>query len=329
MKRLVGILTVLMLAVSVFAVDFSAGIKLGGDLLAYDGDNFKVISVGNQTGQWDMPMNFSVSTEKAGGSFKIWPGQCMGEFKLWFKPLEGVTVSAGEVGMSLNQEQIDWWRSNAKGEGWGYSVAYDNSGFSFGAEVLVGDGFLFESKKVVEEGKDPEVFWAPMYFQLGYDFKAALDKDFGRIAGFFKLNKKEDMNFGLGYNNTLFGSTYMFLNAIMNMSTKLDSMRFELYVAPVIEFVGIKIWVPVDYNLNADDNALGIGSVIRADLNLGAPVTPYLRVESDNFLADTFGMIIKPGITGSVGAMGYDVGIACNVGEKFTFSVPVTCTLGF
>jgi len=376
MKRLVGILTVLMLAVSVFALDVSAGIKFEADLLNYDGDDFRVLAVRNGTSQWNQGLTFSVGTEKAGGQFKIWPNglvgnhsgwdwrvfnAIMGGWNLWFKPFDGMTVSLGNVGAGINEEQIDWYRSDAKaGDLWGASVSYGKNGFEAVAVVETGvigngdnssGGYLRDPteeevkealEKALKEGKSaeeaaeaakakkdttPEKYFVnpnevkPFYIQAGYG------ADFGRIAAFFKYNAKKDMKFGLGYNNT-FGSTYMFVNGIFYMGEELNKVRGEIYVAPAIGPAGVKLWIPVDYDLKAEKDALNISAIAVVNLNLGAPVTPYLRIDTSNFLKD-FGMTIKPGITGSVGAMGYDVGIACNVGEKFTFSVPVTCTLGF
>ena len=351
MKRLVGILTVLMLAVSVFALDVSAGIKFEADLLNYDGDDFRVLAVRNGTSQWNQALTFSVGTEKAGGQFKIWPNglvgnhsgwdwrvfnAIMGGWNLWFKPFDGMTVSLGNVGAGINEEQIDWYRSDAKsGDLWGASVSYGKNGFDAVAVVetgVTGNGDNSSGGYNADNtGNDMGAYFVspvadetvvkPFYIQAGYG------ADFGRIAAFFKYNAKKDMKFGLGYNNT-FGSTYMFVNGILYMGEELNKVRGEIYVAPAIGPAGVKLWIPVDYDLKAEEDALNISAIAVVNLNLGAPVTPYLRIDTSNFLKD-FGMTIKPGITGSVGAMGYDVGIACNVGEKFTFSVPVTCTLGF
>lgn len=338
MKRLIGVLAILMLAVGAFAVDISAGIRLGGDLINYDGNNIDFLSLSNQTGEWDFPFQFSISGEKAGGSIKLWPGAdlggrswngVLGGFNIWFKPVDALTINVGNVGMGINEEQIDWWRSDAKsGDFFSYSLNLNLNGFFAGVVLGAEDGWMFKSADddpdtvgVDESENDGNL--APIYFQAGYG------ADFGTIAGFFRY-KEDDMKFGVGYNNT-FGNTYAFVNAIFYMKDEFDKVRVELYAAPAFDPVAFKLWVPVDLDINNgdDDNVITVGTILRADLNLGMAVTPYARVDVGDWLADSFAMTIQPGLIGHVGSMEWDVGLKFNIADPFTFSVPVIFKLGF
>ena len=77
------------------------------------------------------------------------------------------------------------------------------------------------------------------------------------------------------------------------------------------------------------ESLMDISLVARADYALDG-VTPYLYFKSGNFMADTLGLQIKPGITGSVGTMGWE--LACQIdvnGDAITVDVPVIFTVNF
>ena len=57
--------------------------------------------------------------------------------------------------------------------------------------------------------------------------------------------------------------------------------------------------------------------------------TPYLQFEDSNIMADDFACKIKPGVTGSVGIMNYEVAVQFDVAKKVNVSVPVNFAVNF
>jgi len=345
MKRLVGILTVLMLAVSVFALDVSAGIRIDVNALDYDGTSFKALSVNNGTAQHENPLQFSVGTEKVGGMFKIWPagtvdgdrtfGPVMGGWNLWFKPFDGVTVNLGNIGTNLFCEQIEWWRTETgSGDWWGTGIAFNKNGFFVEALVNTGIGGWAFSGSYEDDAKvKHDAVINPIYAKIGYG------ADFGTIGAFYNYRGKDNWKVGAGYANT-FGNAYTFLNVVYDVADT-NKISAELWTAPSIDIVSLQTLVLFQYVMdNADTAAVDesnpiLKADVKASLNLGAPVTPYIRITNwwGDFIADEFGYIdVQPGIVGNFNGMSYDVGLKFTVAgadPKFKFAVPVVLKYNF
>ncbi len=141
MKRLFTSLALAALSVAtVSALDVSARVYMSGSLAdGYYVDNgtekgnpWNFITVNNQDQKDDDALQLSMSSEKAGASFRLWYNYTNdGDSEtlkarstvLWFKPVDMVKISVGDVGQYLYTEQLDWWRdplggSYAEWESW-------------------------------------------------------------------------------------------------------------------------------------------------------------------------------------------------------------------
>lgn len=57
--------------------------------------------------------------------------------------------------------------------------------------------------------------------------------------------------------------------------------------------------------------------------------TPYLYLKNTNFLGDKFAMTIKPGVSGNVGTVAYDIAIDITAQDKIKIDVPVTFSIAW
>ena len=114
MKKIVGILAAAAVAVSAFAVDFSAGMQLKGELFKYDGatKGLSAMTLNSNNSKDDKPFIFSLSSDRVGGQLKIFHDGT-GTFKdaayqIWFKPFDFLKVDLGNFGWSMNTETITY-----------------------------------------------------------------------------------------------------------------------------------------------------------------------------------------------------------------------------
>lgn len=177
MKKIVGIIAAVTMAASVFAVDLNSMIQIGGDLMSYDGENFKALEVNDYdpTGDSDYVWKMSASGDKAGAEIWYWAddGGVAKEsytrnYKVWFKPIDQLKVSIGNVyASSIANPQFGWWaKQELAAYGFMFDVALD--GVSFTAMLAPGAGnyWLNPSADKVFGGKIGN-FWLDSKF--GFD----------------------------------------------------------------------------------------------------------------------------------------------------------------
>ena len=147
MKRIITSLALAALSVAtVSALDVSARVYMSGSLAdGYHVDNgsekgnpWNFLTVNDQEQKDDDAIQLSMSSEKAGASFRLYYTYTNdGDSEtlkarstvLWFKPIDMVKLLVGDVGQYLYTEQLDWWRdpiggSYAQWESW--SRRYSN-----------------------------------------------------------------------------------------------------------------------------------------------------------------------------------------------------------
>ena len=137
MKKIVGIIAAVAMAASVFAVDFSAGFQLKGNLFKYESDwGASALDLNTSNSKDDKPFVFSVSGDRAGGQLKLFTSEGKTandavEFdaqalNIWFKPFDAVRVDLGNTDFGLNCEQITWWKGKLFGtDDWGFKATYN------------------------------------------------------------------------------------------------------------------------------------------------------------------------------------------------------------
>ena len=130
-----------MVAGAAFAADASAKLYQEGTLAAGGNGDTSFMTL-NNTNQKDADLlQFSYSGEQAGAAFRLWAQESetnyldyegnsgkdpivrFRSFSMWFKPVDMLKVSVGNVGQYLYTEQINWWKtpcgsSVAQAAGW-------------------------------------------------------------------------------------------------------------------------------------------------------------------------------------------------------------------
>ena len=153
--------------------------------------------------------------------------------------------------------------------------------------------------------------------------------DFGTISAMLDFSENFDkISIAAGYKNT-FGDITMFADAavylVKNANTfavdadvvyAKDALNAQAYVKFTAPFEGIK------------KSTIGLVTLAKVSYNMGA-FTPYLQFEDSNIMADDFACKIKPGVTGSVGIMNYEVAVQFDIADKVNVAVPVNFAVNF
>ena len=127
MKKIVGMIAAVTMAASVFAVDFNARVYMTGNIadgtIDINGDEKKEGAVNfwklNKQDQKDADaLVLSANGDKAGAQFQMWYNYEGGDAaalkirstSLWFKPIDMLKVTIGDVDVGTYKEMIDWWK---------------------------------------------------------------------------------------------------------------------------------------------------------------------------------------------------------------------------
>ena len=311
MKKIVGIIAaVAMIATSVFAADITAKVRLDGELFNYAG-SVSGVKINHNAGEAHNPLlAWSYGDDKSGANGKVWTidpamNVTSGEFKIWFSPIDNVKLIFGHQDFNLNQEQLQWWRSQSgSAGGQGYGVNYSADGFSF--DLLLAGGW----------GNN----WLNGSAIGATNVKIQYGADFGTIAAILVAQDTfKDIKFGVGYNNN-FDGLFMFVNVLGFVKSSFEKVRVEAFAKGNVDSFGWAAWIPFDFTIAGSKAA--VGANVKFTFNQF-----YLDIQDDNFLADSFAMTIKPGMTGSVGKAGYEVAISFGIGSSVTVAVPVNFTV--
>jgi len=150
MKKIVGILAAAaLLATSVFAVDFSGGVRLEGDLFKYDGkaEGVSALMLKNNNQFYHAPLALSVTSDRAGATIKFTDKDSNAfttdKWNIWFKPMDMLKVNLGSIEDHMHRETIDYSASVVDAD-------YDNFGASLNVEV---DAFTLSVAVVPGKGK--------------------------------------------------------------------------------------------------------------------------------------------------------------------------------
>ena len=141
MKKIITGIAAVAMAASLFAVDFSATVKVKGDIAYGDvkenSSSVNFLAFENTTQQDADLLEVHFSGDRAGADFKFWTtlkgdslklGDASGNLnfttgdtdpiipvsmramKVWFKPIDQLNISLGHVGLYLYTERVNWWK---------------------------------------------------------------------------------------------------------------------------------------------------------------------------------------------------------------------------
>jgi hypothetical protein len=253
MKRIVGMIAAVAVAASVFAVDFTAGFQLKGNLFQYDeADGARALNLNTSNSKDDKPFVFSVSGDRAGGQLKLFTSEGKTandavEFdaqalNIWFKPFDGLKIDLGNSDFGLNCEQITWWRGKLYGtDDWGFKATYNKDAFEVALFLSAKNASWFDSGRKAaydaayadwienhavdkDNPTDAEKEDAAAAGNAARDnaesalaemaLKLGYNADFGNISAIFDATSKFDvLKFGAGYKGS-FGSSSIFADVL-------------------------------------------------------------------------------------------------------------------
>lgn len=252
MKKIVTIAAAMACAASMFAVDFSARAVMEGQIakgsFVKDKDPTAQIWNLSKKDQKDADaLIMSVNAGNAGAQFQFWynydgSGAAplnVRNTNIWFKPIDSLKITVGDVSYSTYKEMIDWWKvadgqsASAHGrwtwsgfstvEGSGIGCEWSPiAGLDLNAGVTAGAGNDFAS---LEKEKSTYAAWGAgaKYSLSGMGLPASVAVSY-RDAG---KGKEKILSIGADYGNNWADGFYGFINARLRFEdlsySKLDA----------------------------------------------------------------------------------------------------------
>ena len=338
MKKIVGILAAAsVMAAAIFAADVNAKVRIDGKLFGLAADkSIESLSIKHASDEaWNPVLSMAVNGDVAGAEMSIYAGKYgpngawnkayeigIKTFKIWFSPLEGLKVNVGNVGANLNQETITYSKTDSGIDSEGYGISFNKD--AIGVDLILAPGW---ENKWLSKADGQDIVINDTYFKFQYN-----GGDIGTInAMLYAKETFKNLKFGVGYKNTIAGIT-LFENVLGYFSEeKFKKVRSETYAQGNVDALLWQVWVPVDIP-TVDGEKVSVGTIAKATYNLGV-CSIYLYLETGNWLSEnlvkTDAITVKPGVTGNVGAMGYEVAVEMKIKEQFELSVPVWFTVNF
>ena len=346
MKKIVGIIGAILLASSVFAVDFSAGVRLQGSLFNYNDGAITMFQEHHENQFYQKPISFAVNGDQAGGQLKLTDvtgnDVLSDAWSIWFKPADALKITVGRWSTNLNQEHIGWCNSDSGIESDGYALSLGMDGFSWDLFLASGNNNWFVSKP-----KDGDAAVAELYtkFQFGADF--------GTVNAFFNaMNTFKDFRFGAGLNlsvlpvglwfnfiGTYAANDFQRIRVEADVSGAIDSIGYEVFVAGGLHmkaagvgaanaFTGVEGWhVGGSYGV-AEDSTAFVGLYAKFTFPLG-DLNGFVEIKDSDFLAKDFSMNVFPGFTTNIGGCEFKTGASMQLQKNFTVDIPVEFAFNF
>ena len=332
MKKIITGIAALAMLTSVFAVDFTAGFQLKGEVFSFDGasKDVGVFKLSHENTKDDKPFIFSVSSEKAGGTLKFYDAANDGNivanyWNIWFKPLDMLKIDLGNHDTKLNCESITYWRGKVLGTSdWGVKATFNLDALSISAMLNAKNGEWWAAKPDAGD------------FALGETaLYASYGADFGTISALFIANDTfKDIAIGAGYKNT-FGSITMFADAAFNykkagantlavdadVKYAQDALSAEAYVK----------WTAKNIeSINKDTMEIMAQAKVGYNVTGGNVYIKFVDLNVLDFLGGSNLDTLELGFDGNMGSMSYNIAakVSSNAG-KIKFSVPFWVRLGF
>ena len=324
MKKIVGILLAGAMAFSAFAADLTGGVRLAGELFSYNGtsEEVKGLMLKNENQFYHVPLTLSISSDRAGGTFKMCDKDSdtmiSGDWAIWFKPMDMLQVNLGKIAKSMNTESITYTNRVLNYDSFGASLDVNVDAFSATLSVVPGKATYWMSK-----AKGAEVVLGELNLYAQY---AA---DFGTISAMLDFSENFDkISIAAGYKNT-FGDITMFADAAVVLKENANKFYVDADVVYAKDALNAQAYVLFDAPFEGiAKDTIHVKTLAKVSYNLGS-VTPYLQFSDDNILASSFACQIKPGVTGSVGIMNYEVAAQFDIAKKVNISVPVNFAVNF
>ena len=153
--------------------------------------------------------------------------------------------------------------------------------------------------------------------------------DFGTISAMLDFSENfKKISIAAGYKNT-FGDITMFADAAVYLKEKANAFAVDADVVYAKDALNAQAYVKFDAPFEGmKKETINVTTLAKVSYNLGS-VTPYFQFEDANILASDFACKIRPGVTGSVGIMNYEVAAQFDIAKKVNISVPVNFAVNF
>ena len=388
MKKIVGIMgAALMLASSVSAVDFAARVYMTGDVAGGNiavekdengeltGETSGYVFKLNETDQKDADaLVLSVNGDKAGAQFQMWYKYTGADpmdlgvrsTSLWFKPIDMVKVTVGDVSVKTYNEMIDYWKvavgnsadeHNNWGEGGQWSSYATVEGAGLSVEVTPIDGLWINAGVMAPTGSAFATLTKEEKKYGAYGVAAKYSNIAGlplSVATSWRDNGKGSYKIaavGADYGNNYAAGIYGMLNARLRFEQKaaddkttiqLAGITFDNYVKYSIGALTLAGRFPVTVRLLKDEVSYMCWS---AKVSYGlSGFTPYFLFGTDldndgawklsKDFVDSMNWELQPGVTMNVGTCAIDIAakvkLNAPIGEKdIGWSVPFTLGVAF
>ena len=382
MKKIVGILgAAVMLASSVFAADMAAKVYMTGNIAGGDADNgvnfFKLDSVNQKDAD---ALVVSVNGDKAGAKFQLWykygnewsddegdAGYVMKvrSTSLWFKPIDMVKITLGDVEGDGYTEQIHWWMdatgaSLAQASGWDGKWSNYNTASGRGFEVEVTPISGLTAKLTVAPGADKwfantktagtAAYGASLAYSFadltGLPISAQLawrDEGAKRNRSILAVGADYGAAFGAGFYGFLNARFYFDSGNVKGEHTGDNTLRgicLDNYLKYSVGNLKVMACVPVTIRVSGEDGDTSFMTFdFKATYGIGA-YTPYLEIMNNGNAGNyspiafdgskDFYVAVKPGVTFNVGSCSLDVAFLAEIAkDSFKWSVPFTAGVAF
>lgn len=352
MKKIVGIIAAVAMAASVFAVDFTAGVRMEGNIFSYNADakSYSALSVTNSNENYHKPFVFSISDDRAGATVKF--NESKGDvakithMNIWFKPFDAVKVELGNVSEAMNTETMGWYRRILNYDTWGFKATVEVDALKISAALLTDKGADWYTKD--GDIKEVNVYAAYNAADAG-TFSAMLDykgkyttpgvaagtdtstpvwdtatnkyvpKTIDPVAA---VDHKATTKIAAGYKNS-FGDVAVFAD-YMYVLADANANVIDADVKYSADGLTAEVYNKVTLAKGSDAADQLVARVSKGFDGLNT----YVEFDSGNILADKFDAKITISVSGNVGVMAWEVAPNYGIAAK-TFAVPFNVAVAF
>lgn len=341
MKKIVGIIAAVAMAASVFAVDFTAGVRMEGDLFTYQDGKMTALSLTNNNEDYHKPFAFSVTSDRAGASLKInekkSDAPAITKMNIWFKPFDAVKVEFGNVAEAMNTETMGYWRRIKNYDTWGFKATAEVDALTVSLGILPGAkstpwfankdtnaaaayaAAIADGKTVAEAEAAADAAKTTVAQTVVYAAYNAGDA--GTISAMASFeNTFDNIDIAAGYKNT-FGDVAVFADYMFSKGATNTN-----YIDADVKYSadGLTAEAYTKVTLASKTSVQLVSRVSKGFDGLNT----FVEFDAGNILADTFDAKITGSVGGSVSAMGWEVQAVYEIAAK-KFSVPFNVAVAF
>ena len=350
MKKIVAGLAALAMAASVFAVDVASMLQLDGDLMNFNGSDFKMLMAKDfdASGTSDYVWKLSASGDKSGAEIWTWNSgddhlvddYGLQQYSLWFKPADWLKVTVGNIyASSAFNPQFGWWAKHTEYSKYGYQCDFTFDALTLRLALGEGKGNYWldcSQSGFAMIGS----FWFDVQYNLGSigTVQAYVSKEVDNHPHGFNTYAYDCLVAGAAFGNNPYmqNGYYVELSAAFGASNywKTEVYDFDKVLASVygqyfVNGFGLQMINLAQLQKSDDAMKFRYGFEFKGTYALDSGWVPYVQINGYEIMDKK--MEVDLGISGSVGTCTIATWLALPLefasGYKFNFSVPVQFTV--